>query len=389
MSKIKILLLFGTRPEVIKMAALIPLLQQESDAFELKICDTGQHLELKQPILDFFQIKPDYSLNALQHSQTLAGLSAYLLQALPTVLEDFKPDILLVQGDTTSALIGGLAGFYAKIKVAHLEAGLRTHQQWNPFPEEINRKMLSHLAHIHFAPTELAVQNLLAEGIAKETIYLVGNTVIDALHLALQKIKEAKPSSISILENQMKPLREQYGKMLLFTLHRRENLENHLPEIGAALAEILKQEDCFALFPVHLNPTVQQWAVKLSKKLPNLILVEPLPYEAFVWAMQTCDLILTDSGGIQEEAPTLGKPVLVLRAWTERPEATTHGTVFQLSIDRQTVVETTKRLLQQSPATLSTPNPFGDGNAAGRILSILKEHFKNVTSVPRNDLLQG
>ncbi len=294
---------------------------------------------------------------------------------MPRILEDFKPDILLVQGDTTSAFIGGLAGFYAKIKVAHLEAGLRTHQPGNPFPEEINRKLLSHLAHIHFAPTELAVKNLLSEGIIKETIHLVGNTVVDALHLALQKIKEAKPATISILEKKVEPLRGQYGKMLLFTLHRRENLENHLPEIGAALVEILEQEACFALFPVHLNPIVQQWAAELSKKLPNLILVKPLPYEAFVWAMQTCDLILTDSGGIQEEAPTLGKPVLLLRVWTERPEAAAHGTVLQLSIDRQTIVETAKRLLRQTPTTIFTHNPFGDGNAAARILSILQQAF--------------
>lgn len=372
MSKIKILLLFGTRPEVIKMVPVIQLLQQQSAAFDIKICDTGQHLGLKQPILDFFQIVPDYQLNALQHSNTLADLSAYLLQQLPKILEEFQPNILLVQGDTTSAFVGSLAGFYAKIKIGHIEAGLRTYQKWAPFPEEINRKMISHLADIHFVPTEQAKQNLLQEGIAASAIYLVGNTVVDALYLALQKIKAEKPISITNLENQIERLRQRYPKMLLFTLHRRENLENHLPDIAAALQEILQQPDCFALFPVHLNPIVKKWSGDLAKDLPNLILVEPLPYEAFIWAMQTCDLILTDSGGIQEEAPTLGKPVIVLRERTERPEAKAQGTVFQISIDRQAIVDTATLLLQQRATRTPLANPFGDGKTAARIVQLLQ-----------------
>jgi UDP-N-acetylglucosamine 2-epimerase (non-hydrolysing) len=375
MSNIKILVLFGTRPEVIKLAPLIQILQQETNFFITKVCDTGQHLELKQSMLDFFRIVPDYQLAGLQHSQTLADLTAYLLQELPAVLHDFQPDLLIVQGDTTTALAGSLAGFYHKINIAHVEAGLRTYQKWAPFPEEVNRKLITHLADLHFAPTEGAAEQLKKEGIKNETIHVVGNTVVDALQLALQQIAENEPITVGILKSKLLPLQQQYAKMILFTLHRRENLEQHLPEVGTALREVLQSEHCFALFPVHLNPAVQQWATALAKDLPNLMLTAPLPYEAFVSAMQQCDLILTDSGGIQEEAPTLGKPVVVLRTRTERPEAGTQGTVRQVSIDRQAIVNTARQLLQQVPPAVSTKNPFGDGKTAERIVEILKHHF--------------
>lgn len=368
----KILVILGTRPEAIKLAPVIHALQQQPDFFTTKVCDTGQHQELKQAVLHFFDIAADYQLDGLQHSQTLSSLTAYLLEQLPAIYADFQPDLILVQGDTTTAFAASLAGFYHQILVAHVEAGLRTYRKDAPFPEEVLRKLISHIADWHFAPTELAKACLLREGIAESSIYIVGNTVVDALHLALAQIAEQEPNAVHVLKEKIAPYQQQYSKMLLFTLHRRENLENNLEEIAAALLEILKNQDCFALFPVHLNPKVQHWANQLAQDLPNLILIQPLPYEAFVWAMQRCDLILTDSGGIQEEAPSLGKPVIVLRANTERPEAQVQGTVFQVSIERQKIVQTAQQLLQQAQSIPLTVNPFGDGRAAKRIIEILK-----------------
>lgn len=373
MSKIKMLIILGTRPEAIKLAPVITALRHETTLFEIKVCDTEQHTALKQPILDFFQIQPDYRLNALSASQNLSSLTAYLLQALPAVFEDFLPDWILVQGDTTSALAGSLSAFYHKIKIAHLEAGLRTHNKWSPFPEEMNRKIISSLADLHFAPTLLAKENLIAEGIPATQIHVIGNTVIDALQFTLQKIQEKEIISIHHLKNQIKPWREKYLKMILFTLHRRENLEQHLMEIGQAVEQILQQNDCFILFPVHLNPSVRQWSREVAAKCSNLILTAPLPYETFVWAMQTCDLILTDSGGIQEEAPTLRKPVIVLRDKTERPEAQQIGTIHQLSIDSQVITRTVFDVLNQKTSQNMLPNPFGDGKSAERIVTIFRQ----------------
>lgn len=271
----KILVILGTRPEVIKLAPVIQALQQQSDYFLIKICDTGQHQELKQSVLDFFQIRSDYQLSGLSHSQTLSALTAYLLQELPKVLEDFQPDFIMVQGDTTSAFAGSLAGFHAKIKIAHIEAGLRTHRKEAPFPEEIYRTLISHLADWHFAPTESAKQNLLREGIPEGSIHVVGNTVVDALHLTLAKLQQKEPTSIRMMKATLEPLLQQYPKMILFTLHRRENLDHHLTEIEAALRAILQTQHCFMLFPVHLNPVVQAWATRLAQQLPNLILSPP------------------------------------------------------------------------------------------------------------------
>ncbi len=369
----KILILLGTRPEVIKLAPVINALRLETAFFEIKVCDTEQHIELKQPILDFFQIQPDYRLNALSASQSLSSLTAYLLQALPAVFEDFLPDWILVQGDTTSALAGSLSAFYHKIKIAHLEAGLRTHNKWSPFPEEMNRKIITHLADLHLTPTALAAENLLIEGINIAPIQVVGNTVIDALQFTLQKIQQEEIESITNLKREIAPWQEQYTKMILFTLHRRENLEQHLVEIAQAIEQILQQNDCFVLFPVHLNPVVRQWASEVAAKCSNLILTAPLPYEAFVWAMQTCDLILTDSGGIQEEAPTLGKPVIVLRDKTERPEAQQIGIIHQLSIDSQVITRTVFDVLNQKTSQNMLSNPFGDGKSAERIVTIFRQ----------------
>ena len=372
----KILIILGTRPEAIKLAPIIRELQEHNDFFALSVCDTGQHLEIKQPILDFFQIKPDYQLEALAANTNLSNLTSYLLSRIQAVIEQCQPDLILVQGDTTSAMAGALAGFYNRVQIAHIEAGLRTYNKNMPFPEEINRRIITEVADWHFAPTELARTNLINEGIPENRIFLVGNTVVDALHFALEKIRQEEPAAVAVLKKNMFPFRQRYAKMLLLTLHRRENLTNHLEEIGAAVQAILTKEDCFALFPVHPNPAVRHWSAALARQLPNLLLTEPLSYETFVWAMQSCDLILTDSGGIQEEAPSLGKPVIVLRAQTERPEALQSGTVCQVSIDRETIEHTVSRLLNQEAEIFPTDNPFGLGNSARQIIKIIHSVFK-------------
>lgn len=371
----KILVILGTRPEAIKMAPVIRELQENNDFFALSVCDTGQHREIKQPILDFFQIKPDYQLDALAANGNLSNLTGYLLPQIQSVMERCQPDLILVQGDTTTAMAGALVGFYNRIRIAHIEAGLRTYNKNMPFPEEVNRRIITEVADLHFAPTELAKTNLINEAVPEEQIFLVGNTVVDALQFALKKIHEIEPASVADLKKQIQPYWQQYKKMLLFTLHRRENLSNHLAEIGEAVQAILKNEDCFAVFPVHPNPAVRIWSVELAHRLPNLVLIEPLPYEAFVWAMQACDLILTDSGGIQEEAPSLGKPVIVLRAQTERPEARQQGTVRRVSIDRQAIEEATIQLLNEEARVLSQNNPFGVGDSARQIVTAIRQYF--------------
>ncbi|MBK7869959.1 MAG: UDP-N-acetylglucosamine 2-epimerase (non-hydrolyzing) [Saprospiraceae bacterium] len=375
MSRIKILIVIGTRPEAIKMAPVVRALQKENDFFELQVCDTGQHLDIKQPILDFFQIQADYQLNALNKSADLTGLTAYLITHFHNVINEFNPDLILVQGDTTSAFASALVGFYLQKKVGHIEAGLRTYHKNSPFPEEFNRQAISRVADLHFAPTTLAKENLIREGIAVDQIYLVGNTVIDALQFALEKIKEKEPDSVKVLKTQLFPFQERYAKMILMTIHRRENLLHHQKELARAIRNILEQEDCFALFPLHPNPAVRNWIQKDLKDLPNLFLIEALPYEAFVWAMEECDLILTDSGGIQEEAPSLGKPVIVLRAQTERPEAQQKGTVREVTIDSKAIQQTVNQLLKTQTIQALIPNPFGDGNAAQKIIASIKQYF--------------
>ncbi len=375
MSRIKILLIIGTRPEAIKMAPMVHALSQENEFFETRLCDTGQHRELKQPVLDFFQIHPDYQLDAISANFHLSGLTAYLLAHLQRVIEDFQPDLILVQGDTTSALAGALAGFYNRVKIGHIEAGLRTYNKHVPFPEEINRRIISQIADLHFAPTSLAKDFLLKEGVDPKQVFEVGNTVVDALHFALATIGHNVPSTVAALRQKIEPLQKQYAKMLLLTLHRRENLLYHLDEIAHAIRAILQKEDCFALFPMHPNPAVRLWAESMAKNLPNLILTEALPYEAFVWAMQTCDLILTDSGGIQEEAPSLGKAVIVLRHQTERPEAQQAGIVHQVSINSEEIERAAARLLAKNRMAQSLQNPFGEGASAGKIVDLLKKLF--------------
>jgi UDP-N-acetylglucosamine 2-epimerase (non-hydrolysing) len=373
----RILIIIGTRPEAIKLAPVIRALRQKYAGIELRICDTGQHHALKLPIFDFFDIRPDYQLQALHTEFTLADQMAYLLEHLSKVIQDFQPHLTVIQGDTNTALAGAWASFYAGVRVAHVEAGLRTFDKTAPFPEEINRQTIARIADIHFAPTMLAKQHLLQEGVLETQIHLTGNTIVDALHWALAQISTHEPPSVQRLRQQLKPLQQSYDKMLLLTLHRRENLHQHQESISAAIRNVLTTNACFMLWPVHPNPVARQWATQLSKALPNLLLVEPLAYEAFVWAMQQCDLILTDSGGVQEEAPSLGKRVIVMRTHTERPEAQASGAVWKVSVDSQTIQDAVMELLQM-PANRRAPdggNPFGEGNSAETIATILNDYL--------------
>lgn len=369
-------MIIGVRPEVIKMAPVVHRLRETT--FEIRLCDTNQHTDLKQPMLDFFKIVPDYRLDPLPGDRDLATLTAHLLKQLRAVIQDFQPDLILVQGDTTSAMVGALAGFYNRIRVGHVEAGLRTYDKQAPFPEEINRRIITHIADLHFAPTPAAADNLQREGVLMDQIFVTGNTVVDALHWATAKIGQNEPASIQALREQIAPFQARYNQMLLLTLHRRENLLQHSQEIAAALQDILQQENCFALLPVHPSPLAHQWAERLGRTLPNVLLTPALPYEAFIWAMRCCDLILTDSGGIQEEAPTMGKPVVVLRAKTERLEAQIAGFVRQVSVKQQDIVHAARQLLQAAPEpTTLGDNPFGRGDSALQIVQIIERYFQN------------
>ncbi|HMO41200.1 MAG TPA: UDP-N-acetylglucosamine 2-epimerase (non-hydrolyzing) [Saprospiraceae bacterium] len=366
----KILLIIGTRPEAIKMAPVLRALR--AVGMQVHICDTGQHRSLKQPILDFFDIQPNYQLNAIESSASLSALTAYLLQNIAAVLKAYRPEWLLVQGDTTSALAGALAGFYEQIPVGHIEAGLRTGDMAAPFPEEANRQLITRLAYLHFAPTAAARENLLRESIPDQQICVVGNTVVDALHYTLQKIALAPPPAVLALQEKLDTFRQRYAKMIVLTLHRRENLRDHQQAIGEAIRTVLQKANCFVLWPLHANPAVQTWAHALAADQPGLLLVEALPYEAFVWAMQSCDLILTDSGGIQEEAPSLGKQVIVLRTHTERTEAQAAGIVREVSIESTAIVMAAVQCLERSFTPSALHNPFGDGAAAQRIAEQIK-----------------
>ncbi len=372
----KILVVIGTRPDVIKLAPLIRALQEENKFFAVKICDTEQHLEMKRAELDFFQIVPDYRLNALSENQSLSQLIAYLLQRFQELINDFQPDLIIVQGDTASALAAGMASFNHQIPLAHVEAGLRTYDRYAPYPEEINRQLIARLATMHFAPTALARENLLSERIDAKSIFVVGNTIVDALQFTIAAIEQQAPPLVAELLSAIQAKKRANQKMVLLTLHRRENLDHHLEEITQALKNISEQQALFFLFPVHSNPRVQSWAGELAAALPNVLLTQPLPYAVFVWAMQASDLILTDSGGIQEEAPTIGKPVVVMRNATERLEALQSGFVRHVSVKKGEIIEAVHSIFQQqTPSSGVRNNPFGKGDSAQQIVDCIKKFF--------------
>jgi len=368
-----ILLVIGTRPEAIKIAPLIIKLKQQNQFFNTKVCLTAQHRQMLDQVLDFFEIKADYDLDLMKPNQNLHTLTADIITAIKPVYDEFKPDWVLVHGDTTTSTAAALAAFYSGAKVAHVEAGLRTFNKQAPFPEEMNRSITGRIADLHFAPTKTSKQNLLNEAIAKETISITGNTVIDALKLGITKVNEQSNE----IDN-LKSILNLNKKIILVTGHRRENFGDGFENICKALKVIAENnfDDVEIVYPVHLNPNVQNPVNKLLANQPNIKLIQPLNYEAFIWLMNKSYLIITDSGGVQEEAPSLGKPVLVMREVTERPEAVEAGTVLLVGTDTQKIITEAEQLLHNANAyTLMSNkhNPYGDGLACDRIITILKE----------------
>ena len=390
----KISVIFGTRPEAIKVAPLILALKQHPD-FDCHVCVTAQHREMLDQVLDIFQIEPDTDLNLMKPNQTLAGLTARAVTGLDAYLAEEKPDMVIVQGDTTTVFSGALAAFYHHIPVGHVEAGLRTGNMLSPWPEEANRVLTSRLAALHFAPTATSEKNLLDEGVDPEKVIVTGNTVIDALFLALEKIKD-NPPVISDLPEFLQPssvLRPPSSRLVLITGHRRENFGGGFENICNAIAELAQRfPDVHFVYPMHLNPNVrepverilrgisapQASGLKSKASLSNIHLIEPLQYLPFVAMMNRADIILTDSGGVQEEAPSLGKPVLVMRDTTERPEAVDAGTVKLVGTDRQAIVDNVAKLLEDPQAYESMSrahNPYGDGKAIERHIQALEKYF--------------
>ena len=359
----KILIIFGTRPEAIKMAPLVLRLRQ---SLEVKVCVTGQHRQMLDQVLGLFQIVPDYDLNLMKPNQNLANLTAEVLNGVTRILQERKFDWVLVQGDTTSTMAGAMAAFYQKVRVGHVEAGLRTYNLNSPFPEELNRQVTSKMAQLHFAPTAESKQNLLKEGFSENNISITGNTVIDAL---LWVLEHSTPLDLAL------PIDLQQSRMILVTGHRRENFGEGFQQICEALQTIaLQQPDVQIVYPVHLNPNVLEPVNRILSNLPNIHLLEPLEYPQFVHLMNQSALILTDSGGVQEEAPSLGKPVLVMRDTTERPEGVQAGTVKLVGANQRTIVDETIRLLNDSEAYRKMAfahNPYGDGTASNKIMDAL------------------
>ncbi len=372
MVKPNILVVFGTRPEAIKMAPVVHALRMSGA--NLRVCVTAQHRQMLDQVLKLFEIAPDYDLDLMQPGQTLPELTAHILRGMTAVFDDFMPDRVMVHGDTTTTMAVALAAYYRRIPVAHVEAGLRTGDLYSPWPEEANRKLTGALTHWHFAPTESARANLLAEGVDEKYIYVTGNTVIDALHMANEKLTR-NASWKTALDKEFSFLRPE-ARLVLMTGHRRENFGEGFERICAALRILATTyPDVDFLYPVHLNPAVQEPVNRLLAALPNIHLVTPQEYIAFVYLMQRATLILTDSGGIQEEAPSLGKPVLVMRDTTERPEAVNAGTVMLVGTDTSRIVAGVRNLLddpREYQRMAQAHNPYGDGRAAARIAEIMQ-----------------
>lgn len=368
----KNLIIFGTRPEAIKMAPLVKELQKDKVNFETKVCVTAQHREMLDQVLDFFEIKPDYDLNLMKPGQSLYGLTATIINSLKPILEEFKPDFVFVHGDTTTTMAGSIASFYSGAKVCHVEAGLRTNNKLSPFPEEINRQITGRICDYHFAPTETSKMNLLKENISENSILVTGNTVIDALIKSVKKVNE-NPSKL------IQGLSKQIGSqdVVLVTGHRRENHGGGFERICKALKRIAQDDETrLIVYPVHLNPKVQEPVNRILSGVKNIILIDPLAYEDFIWLMNRSKIIITDSGGVQEEAPSLGKPVLVMRDTTERPEAVNAGTVLLVGTDEGLIVEKALELLYNKDAFEKMSllhNPYGDGKACERIVKYIKE----------------
>ena len=376
----RVLFVFGTRPEAIKLAPLIFEVQKRPD-LEALICVTGQHREMLDQVLTGFEIEPGWDLNLMQPGQDLTGLTARLILGLAPVIEEAKPDIVLVQGDTSSALIGALSAYYGRVPVGHVEAGLRTGDMYSPFPEEGNRKLVGALADIHFAPTDLARDNLFAEGVPADRVHVTGNTVVDALLWAENRLANI-PAGDSFLDEQLAAIPPAVrdateGRLILVTGHRRESFGPDFESICTALLRIVERnKDVQLAYPVHLNPNVKEPVYRILGDTDRVHLFEPPPYFGFVWLLSRSHVILTDSGGVQEEAPSLNKPVLVTRRVTERPEGVEAGCARLVGVDTDTIVSTTEALLND-PAEYermsSAINPYGDGTASAQTADALEE----------------
>lgn len=365
------MVVFGTRPEAIKMAPVVSALKS-LDGVRTLVAVTAQHRQMLDQVLNLFDIAPDEDLDVMEPGQALPSLFAKLVRGMTDVLERRKPDLVLVHGDTSTTFAAALAAFYARVPVGHVEAGLRTGDMQAPWPEEMNRRLTAPLAALHFAPTTAARDNLLREGIAGDTIHVTGNTVIDALVEVAARLDQDEALAAGL---QAKfPFLDATRRLVLVTGHRRENFGDGFERICAALARIAARDDVQLVYPVHLNPNVREPVSRILGSMPNVHLIEPLDYLPFVYLMRRAHLILTDSGGIQEEAPSLGKPVLVMRDTTERPEAVAAGTVCLVGTDTDTIVATTHRLLDDAAAYRAmamSHNPYGDGDAASRIATLL------------------
>lgn len=377
-AKQKILLIFGTRPEAIKLAPVINKLKKRASRCSVSVCVTAQHRQMLDQVLSLFEIKPDYDLGVMKPGQDLFDITTRSMNGLKTILEDVKPDVVLVQGDTTTAFVAGLSAYYLKIPVGHVEAGLRTYNKYSPFPEEANRRLLSVIADFHFAPTLWSSTNLIQEGIPSNRVWVTGNTVIDAL-MSVSKRQSFSRRKME-LEDRFRrhrgiDLTKTGSKVILVTGHRRENFGEGFKNICSALKRIaLTKKDFVIVYPVHLNPHVQKPVRSILGDMRNVKLMEPLEYEEFVFLMQRSYLVLTDSGGIQEEAPSLGKPVLVMRSVTERPEGVEAGVVKLVGTEEESIIRHTFELLDDKAKykkMSETVNPYGDGKASERIVDIL------------------
>ena len=366
----KTMVIFGTRPEAIKLLPVIDALTRSSD-MRTEVLVSAQHLQMLDQVLAISGIMPDYDLDLMQPGQSLDALTARLLEAIGSVLDTAKPDRVIVQGDTATAMVGALAAYYRKIPVSHVEAGLRSHDIYRPWPEEVNRKIIGTIADQHFAPTAVSAEALRSEAVPANRVFVTGNTVIDALHWVTKRIAQ-NPS----LANKLAPLEARFlgRKIIGITTHRRENFGNSMGNIAAAIAVIAARDDVACIFPVHMNPNVRAIMDAALGNLPNVALIEPLDYPNFAHLLSISHIMLTDSGGVQEEAPALGKPVLVLRDTTERPEGITAGTAKLIGTDKQRIISEVFNLLDDDAsysAMARAHNPFGDGYASRRIADIV------------------
>lgn len=379
-----IMLVFGTRPEAIKMCPLVKEFQKRTDVFNTIVCVTGQHREMLDQVLNIFDVKPDFDMNIMRQGQDLTDVTVRILTGMREIFKTCKPDVVLVHGDTTTSTAASLAAFYAQIPVGHVEAGLRTHNIYSPWPEEMNRQITGRIAKYHFSPTLLSKKNLIEERVYGD-IYITGNTVIDALHMVVDKLKNDKNLS---LENEKKLFNAGYDvsrlnndkKLVLITGHRRENFGSGFIRMVTAMKDLSeKYKDVDFVYPMHLNPNVRKSIHEVfgeNLKRPNFFFIEPLQYIEFVYLMEKSTIVLTDSGGIQEEAPALGKPVLVMRDTTERPEALAYGTVHLVGTDYDKIISEVSMLLEDIDAydkMSKAVNPYGDGNACNRIVRILND----------------